>query len=228
VGSEPAVRKRGYQDTHTLIGSDTHHTDDDHNTCDTGGDPRPAKRRKTRGAPAVNPPLHLQRSPPLKLQSAARPEIDDVQARGDHGCSSNLMDDSQRRASQTSRSPSAATEAAPFAEYQEWPFEGFLKRTKIGDDVTYNLEFKLPSISEYLRVPIYPEALDINHDTATHSKVHQAPLKPKKSKVAWTPEEDATLVQMKNDGCSWEEIRAALPGRSKGTIQVRYSTKFKK
>jgi Myb-like DNA-binding domain len=77
-------------------------------------------------------------------------------------------------------------------------------------------------------LPIIPAALDINHNAATHSKVHQAPLKPKKSKVAWTPEEEATLLQMKNDGCSWEEISAALPRRSIGTIQVRYSTKFKK
>jgi hypothetical protein len=53
-------------------------------------------------------------------------------------------------------------------------------------------------------------------------------LKPKKSKVACTPEEEATLLQMKNDGYSWEEISAALPRRSTGTIQVRYSTKFKK
>jgi Na+-translocating ferredoxin:NAD+ oxidoreductase RnfA subunit len=28
--------------------------------------------------------------------------------------------------------------------------EGFLKRIRIGDDVKYNLEFKLPSISEQL------------------------------------------------------------------------------
>ena len=69
------------------------------------------------------------------------------------------------------------------AEYEEWPFQGFLKRTKIGDDVTYNLEFKLPSMSEHLHLPINPEALDtcsgetpakvpIHHDAAAHSKTH--------------------------------------------------------
>jgi hypothetical protein len=72
-----------------------------------------------------------------------------------------------------------------------------------------------------------PEALDINHDAAAHSKIHHAPLKPKKSKVPWTKEEDAKLLQMRNDGRSWEYIVANLPGRSKGTIQVRCSTKFK-
>jgi hypothetical protein len=123
------------------------------------------------------------------------------------------MIDSEHYASRTSRSPSAATEAVPFAEYQEWPFQGFLK---------------LPPISEYLHLPITPAALNMNPDAATHSTVHQAPLKPKKSKVAWTPEEEATLLRVKNDGYSWEEIHVALPRRGIGTIQVRYSTRFKK
>jgi hypothetical protein len=41
------------------------------------------------------------------------------------------------------------------------------------------------------------------------------------------PEEDKKLNDMSKDGCSWEEIHAALAGRSEGIIQVRYSTKFK-
>ncbi|KAH6665212.1 hypothetical protein B0J14DRAFT_456909, partial [Halenospora varia] len=88
-------------------------------------------------------------------------------------------------ASRTSWSSSTTAEAIPVAEYQEWLFQGFLKRTKIVDDVTYNLEFKLPSISERLHLPINPAALDINHDAVARSKVHQTLLKPKKSKVSW-------------------------------------------
>jgi hypothetical protein len=115
----------------------------------------------------------------------------------------------------------------------------FLKRIKIGDDVTYNLEFKLPSISEHLHLPIDPAVLDIcsskeapakaptHHDATAHSKIHQAPLQPKKRRVKWTLEEDAKLLQMRNDGRSWEYIHAALPHRSIGTIQVHYSTKLK-
>jgi hypothetical protein len=80
--------------------------------------------------------------------------------------------------------------------------QGFLKRTKIGDDTTYNLELKLPSISEHFHLPINPVALDINHDAAAHSKIHQAPLKPKKSKISWTEEEDIKLLQMWNEGRS--------------------------
>ncbi|PVH69350.1 hypothetical protein DL98DRAFT_360525, partial [Cadophora sp. DSE1049] len=71
------------------------------------------------------------------------------------------------------------------ANVEEWPFQGFLKRNRLGDVVTYYLEFKLPSISEQFHLPINAAALDINHDAAPHSKIHQAPLKPKKSKVSW-------------------------------------------
>jgi hypothetical protein len=72
--------------------------------------------------------------------------------------------------------------------------------------VTYNLEFKLPSASEHFHLPINPAALDIHHDAAAHSKIHQAPIKPKKSKVPWTEEEDIKLLQMWNEGRSWEYI----------------------
>ncbi|KAF8857959.1 hypothetical protein BDZ45DRAFT_573011, partial [Acephala macrosclerotiorum] len=52
----------------------------------------------------------------------------------------------------------AATESVPVAEYQEWPSQGLLKWTKIGDDISYNLELKLPLILEHFNLPINPEA----------------------------------------------------------------------
>ncbi len=213
---------------HTEISSDTHHsvnTDDNHKACDTSDeDPRPAKRRKPRSARAVTPPLHLRRSFPTP--PTTRAEIDGAQSHDDDGCSSTFVEE-QHCASRTSRSPSAAAEAVPAAEYQEWPFQGFLKRIRIGDNVTYNLEFKLPSISEHLQLPIDPNALEINRDAAKHSKIHQASLKPKKSRVSWV-EDDIKLAQMWNEGRSWEYIFAELPHRSEGSIRVRCSTKFKK
>ena len=197
-GSEPESgkqgEKRGHQDTHTEISSETHHSVNTDDTCDTGDeDPRPAKRRKPRSAPAVTAPLHLRRSRPLVSPSTTSLEIDDAQPQADHGCPLTLVDDEQHYASRTSRSPSAATEGVPVAEYQERPFQGFLKRTRMGDDITYNLESKLPPISEHLNLPINPEALDIcssrdaatkssiRHDAATYSKIRQASLRPQKS-----------------------------------------------
>ena len=185
-------------------------------------------------------PLYLSQSRSLVSHSTTSLEIDDAQPQADCGYRSTLVDDEQHYTQRSSRSPSTPTESVLIAEYQEWPFQGFLKRTRIGDKVTYNLEFKLPSTSEHLHLPIHPEALDIcpskegrlkvpiTHDAAANSKIDQAPLQPEKKRVRWTTAEDATLLQMRNDGCSWEEIHTALPHRSIGTIQVRYSTKLKK
>jgi hypothetical protein len=225
---------------HTEISSETHHsvnTDNNHNTCDTDDeDPRPAKRRKPRAAPAATPAICKRHTPelrlgepgPLVVLSATTPEIDDAQPQADNGCPSTFVDNSHHHALRTSRSPSAATETVPFAEYREWPLQGFLKCTKIGSETTYNLEFKLPLTSGHLHIPIDPKALDTNHNAAAHSQIRQAPLKPKKIKVPWTEEEDIKLLQMWNEGRSWEYIFAVLPSRSEGTIRVRCSTKFKK
>lgn len=82
LGAEPATRMGVHQDMHTEISSETHHsanTDDNHNTCDTTDeDPRPAKRRKPRSAPAVTAPLHLRQSRPRVSYSTTSVEIDDV------------------------------------------------------------------------------------------------------------------------------------------------------
>jgi hypothetical protein len=56
--------------------------------------------------------------------------------------------------SETSQSPSVTRELAPITEYQEWPFLGFLKHTRIANETTYNLEFKLPCMSKLFSLPI--------------------------------------------------------------------------
>src|SRR5207248_2272366 len=121
--------------------------------------------RKQRAAPAVAPTtcrrhtseLRLGQPRPLVVPSTARPEIDDAQPQADVGYSSTFINDEQHHVSRTSQSPSAAAKAIPVAEYQEWSFQGFFKHSRIRDDVTYNLEFKLPSISEHFHFPTDPK-----------------------------------------------------------------------
>ena len=123
-------RKQGHQDLHTETSSETHslNTNNSHNTCDTRNkDPRLEKRRKPRAAPAVAPTtccrhtseLRLGQPRPLAVPSTARPEINDAQPQADVGCSSTFINNEQHSVSRTSRSPSAAAEALPVAEYQE-------------------------------------------------------------------------------------------------------------
>ncbi|KAF4636253.1 hypothetical protein G7Y89_g1831 [Cudoniella acicularis] len=66
LGGEPESgkrgEKRGRQDTHTEISSETHLSVNTDDTCDTGDEnPRPAKRRKPRSAPAVTLTTHSPR-----------------------------------------------------------------------------------------------------------------------------------------------------------------------
>ncbi|OQO14913.1 hypothetical protein B0A48_00295 [Cryoendolithus antarcticus] len=52
--------------------------------------------------------------------------------------------------------------------------------------------------------------------------------RPKGPKLKFTPEEDALLVELKETKqLTWKQIADFFPGRSSGTLQVRYCTKLK-
>lgn len=52
--------------------------------------------------------------------------------------------------------------------------------------------------------------------------------KPKGPKIKFTPEDDALLVELKETkNLTWKQIADFFPGRSSGTLQVRYCTKLK-
>jgi hypothetical protein len=211
---EPGERgeKRRRRPDETEIGSDIQHPEASDCSHDIGDeddeDPRPAKRRRL---PSTDNALTLPDEP--------APVAND----DDHH-------------SRTSRSPSVTAESAPFAEYQEWPFRGYLKRTKIGDKTIYSLEFQLPHVQEHEH--LHSEALGMRsdketaaeaatpHDASAPSKMHPAAVRPRIKRLRWTDEEDATVLKMRDeDGCSWEEIAKApllLPHRTPEAIQQHY------
>lgn len=52
--------------------------------------------------------------------------------------------------------------------------------------------------------------------------------RPRGPKLKFTPEDDALLVELKeNKALSWKQIAEFFPGRSSGTLQVRYCTRLK-
>jgi hypothetical protein len=58
------------------------------------------------------------------------------------------------------------------------------------------------------------------------ARAKNAPSRSKRPR--FTEEEDARLVNLKERrGWSWEDIQRSFPGRSTGSLQVRYSTKLK-
>ena len=80
--------------------------------------------------------------------------------------------------------------------------QGFLKRTRIRNKTTYNLEFKLPYISRLLSLPIEAcdkeDALTIppTRSKAPYSKVSTRASQPR-TRVGWKPEDDTRLADMK-------------------------------
>lgn len=206
-------------------------------------DPRPAKRWRLPARQALTPSFDHESEARFGQPHSLSPpsttplELDDAQFQADRGCPPPSTDDEHHCAPEVSRSPSAEAASMPAAEYHECSVQGVLKCTRIGSETTYNLVFNLTQVTE-LNFSVNPKALGIcssrktsaraavPHGGATYAKVPAA-SQPSMKRPPWTPEEDATLVKMrKEDNCSWEEIYDALPSRSPGAIQVRYSTKF--
>jgi hypothetical protein len=94
----------------------------------------------------------------LTPSSTTQPEIDESPFQADHAHPPTPVDNDHHNTPQTSRSPSAA-ELTPITEYQEWPFQGFLKCTTIGNRTICNLEFALPRTCEHLHRSLYSEVL---------------------------------------------------------------------
>lgn len=56
----------------------------------------------------------------------------------------------------------------------------------------------------------------------------QPALRPRGPKLKFTPEDDQLLVDLKEKkNLTWKQIADFFPGRSSGTLQVRYCTKLK-
>lgn len=118
-------------------------------------------------------------------------------------------------------------ESVPAAEYQEWPFRGFIKRTRIGKETTLNLEFHLTHLPEDLELSAPFAALrssiktsaqrQTSHSAVAHSKTRHVKLRHPTKRIPWTREKDETLVKMKEeDGCSllksgWSGIICRVP-----------------
>ncbi|KAF2180457.1 hypothetical protein K469DRAFT_592616, partial [Zopfia rhizophila CBS 207.26] len=112
-------------------------------------------------------------------------------------------------------------ESMAAAEYQEWPFQGFLKYTIIGNEIVYNMVFKLLRVLGCVSMLINPAALRISFNRKTSTSlttIAQSRLKtllmmketePKHSK--WTLEKDETVRSIRENGHSWDEIHGALP-----------------
>jgi hypothetical protein len=124
----------------------------------------------------------------------------------------------------------AATSSSRTQESEEMPIHRYFTLKTVALKVMYCLTFSqellLRPQHQGQRQDSTPD-LEKPQSVALDSGMCQALLQRQTTRCLWTREEDATLGKMKKKGHSWAEIYAALPHRSKGTLQVRYSTKVK-
>ncbi|RSL41642.1 hypothetical protein CEP54_015756 [Fusarium duplospermum] len=123
-----------------------------------------------------------------------------------------------------SQATPAPSEANMFlARFEEWPLRDvLLKRITEGGKTTFHLQFDW----DYdLCQPRAGRSVSAPKKRSKQPKTSRSAAK--SSGARWTSEEDETVRRMKQDGDSWADIQRALPHRSEGTIQVRYSSKLR-
>jgi len=128
-----------------------------------------------------------------------------------------------RRNSLPSTDSSVVQAASVDTEYQEWPFQGLLKRAKIGGQLSYRVEFSLDFSRQDapLTGPLQPNSSRLPKGAAPNKRPARAACKNSK----FTLEEEEILVDLKeNQGLAWKDIKLRFPKRSLGSLQVRYST----
>jgi hypothetical protein len=224
--TEESPQQHGFGDESinaTLISQGYHHSagpgyeDDEGHLDDENEDTQRSCQRKRRRMPsdAIDTLTRKKHRTP----SSAAVQSQTCTARGSTAAPSSLSD----------------TESVLGADFQEHPFQGFIKCMRIGTEMTYFLEFKLPALPDSIRSSInLQESSSRSYRETIQRSVRPQPSKgrlaaPRRrtKRPPWTTEDDAKVRQMYDDGCSWEDIHTALPGRTKGAIQVRYSTKLK-
>ena len=127
---------------------------------------------------------------------------------------------------------SIATSSVSLPESEEIPIIGHLTLKAIDSKVVYCLTFS----QELLLEPSgpsqrqgFPRVISSSSDRKHVERLslqEQTKSRPVRNS-RFSAQEDELLLQLKGDCLSWDEISDHFPERSKGTLQVHYSTKLK-
>jgi hypothetical protein len=125
----------------------------------------------------------------------------------------------------SSRSPSD-TESASAADYQEWPFQGFLKRVTIGSQITYNLEFSLSDMPKHLSLSLHSEVLSTSsRESSVEAVVSRRAVTSRKPGKELTKNQESRLAKMVHDDKTWAEIGGHFPGHTLQSLKDNFFTK---
>lgn len=218
---------------------------DDSDDSDRSEAPRPAKRRRpslsnndptsngsqkwrlqqpSKSRPRTPSKLDRSHTAPPQTQLKLSLNSDDC-AQSQHSSTHSSMDDEQMSTT---------------AEYREWPMQGFFKRTTIGNEIRYSMDFSLEQLQGLCAVACPRHATPPNSDRDSSAgpanlpkvstrvkKIRSAP--PSRSKrTPFTSKENAMLVDLKeNKSWPWKRIEPKFPQRTLNSLQVHYCTKLK-
>ncbi|KAJ5775793.1 uncharacterized protein N7511_000804 [Penicillium nucicola] len=112
-------------------------------------------------------------------------------------------------------------------DMQTIPIRGFLTRQIVLSRVIYSCTFeedRQRSCPHGLtKAPVYEESSDKTGHTTPPSNKEPSPRA-----TRFSPDEDKLLIELKEKrSLPWNQIVTHFPGRTKGALQVRYSTKLK-
>lgn len=102
-----------------------------------------------------------------------------------------------------------------------------------GVQVLQHHHHRLPTQAPSIKPVLHGSSPSASRDTGSANMVGKPgmpspALKPKGPKLKFTREDDALLVELKETkDLTWKQIADFFPGRSSGTLQVRYCTKLK-
>jgi len=126
----------------------------------------------------------------------------------------------------------AATSSVSMQESEEIPIHGYLTLKTIESKVVYCLTFSQELLQEpggtSQRQGI-PRSVSSSRDRRDSERLpvqERAMSRPARNS-RFSSQDDKLLLQLKGEGLSWDEISDRFPERSKGTLQVHYSTKLK-
>jgi hypothetical protein len=127
----------------------------------------------------------------------------------------------------------AVTSSDGIHESEEIPIHGYLTLKTIKSKVVYCLTFSqevLPHTRDRGQRQDIAKSVSSssNRRDLERSPVQKRALNRPVRNSPFSPEDDELLLQLKGDGFSWDEISKRFPERSKGTLQVHYSTKLKR
>jgi hypothetical protein len=107
---------------------------------------------------------------------------------------------------------------------EEIPIRGTLKLKEVNGELLYYFTF---SQGQGQKHSDRSNNLRSTCSKGTTSSLVQGPGGVLRGRYKFKKEDDDKIIQMKKEGKSWDEIAEEISGSTKGSIQVRYSTKLK-